>query len=489
MTDGVDPAVTINFQLNEPVFIQTTHRELGCSLKEFQQAMRVVICCRFGYALRTLQRDAALLRKFACGELTDNIQYDDAQILLDLLMLLPGYNTNRSQKIRDLEALSPDYGTKQKQQRTLASCKTYILFDHYLTQWWEHATSEDRIRFFPVYFWWKVTAILPLRPTECVLTPRDCIRKDRNRYYLTVRRTQLKGTKQAETYYLDQDYRKAEYPVPEELGTIIEQYILKTQAVYESSIDTLFCKATQFSSLGIKINQNGYYSYSNLRQCLNHFYDDVLVGQFGLTISDTYDPQSSQHTIGHVNLGDTRHIAMVSLMVSGGSPSACCALADHEGIDISSNYYTNIESFLDVVSRERYRIYKAENEQSSDNPTTEKLLSIDKSLPINGGYCQSNLAKHGDFSHCACAVTTEGGFGDCYVCLHFVPLGTTLPAYESSVSKEMHATYILLKQAVETIRQVNGCSESLSDYLDRFQARALQYMRMSTLAKLIKETE
>ena len=48
-----------------------------------------------------------------------------------------------------------------------------------------------------------------------------------------------------------------------------------------------------------------------------------------------------------INLGDTRHLAMINLMLSGGSPVICRELAGHEDIDISSNYYSNLSTIVE----------------------------------------------------------------------------------------------------------------------------------------------
>ena len=406
-----------------------------------------------------------------------------------MLLLLPGSSLTRKKEIRKLESIQPDNSSKESKQRSLANYQSYIRFDFFLNRWWDNATAEDRVRYFPVYFWWKVTAVLPLRPRECALTPRNCIRKEGNRWFLTVRRTTLKGTRQAEDYNLEEDYKKMEYRIPEELGVIIEQYITATEPVYQPSIDTLFCKSSQFSLLDIKKNNDGYYGYPNLLQCLTHFYNDVLIGQFGLTVVEGCDSLSSPEEIERIHLGDTRHIAMVSLMLSGGSPSVCRALADHDGIDISSNYYTNVESFLKATSREGYRPNKRTSPSDKNGTANKALRTIDRTMKINGGYCQSKLAQSGNFCDCACAVSTEGGFGDCYVCYHFIPVGTSLPEYTETSSKEMRATCVLLKQSIESIRQGNGSTETLSEVLDQLHAQALKYWHLSALTRLIKETE
>ena len=144
---------------------------------------------------------------------------------------------------------------------------------------------------------------------------------------------------------------------------------------------------------------------------------------------------------------------------------------------------------MNVVSREGYRPDKR-GDSSGKNATTKKeLRTIDRTMKIKGGYCQSKLAQNGNFCDCACAVTAEGGFGDCRVCEHFIPVGTSLAEYTEYASREMRATCVLLKQSIESIRKGNGSADSLSEVLDRLHAQALKYCHLSALSKLIKETE
>ena len=73
------------------------------------------------------------------------------------------------------------------------------------------------------------------------------------------------------------------------------------------------------------------YSYDCLKTTKDDFYKNVLAGK----------------EIPVVNLGDTRHIAMMNLIISGGSPRMCMELAGHANIGISSHYYTNMAELVE----------------------------------------------------------------------------------------------------------------------------------------------
>lgn len=479
-TDEVRPTISIRFQIDESQYEQATAPLLSCSCKQYQQAMRVAIISRFGYSLHTLQDDANVLCTFA-NTRTLPKEAAGANLLIDLLELLPGNTPWRQATLQELQDLVKTRRSVDSRQRTLATYQSYFRFDHLLNQFWKCATPEEKIAYFPVYFWWKVTSILPLRATECTLTPRNCIRKDDlGRYYLTIRRTKVKGRSQAVEYSIEKDFKKQEWRISEQIATEIANYIEATNEVYDSDIDVLFCKISQFDSLKILHQNDRHYGYDNLAQCLRHFYDKVLRRKFNCTIA--YGSPLLNNEITRICLGDTRHIAMISLMLSGGSPSICRELASHCDIDISAGYFGNLETFLDLLSYETFRPEKDTIPRIWEN----NMLSISRALPVDGGYCQSLLAAQGDYSDCGAAISAEGEFGVCKVCRYYLPQKSGVELKQAA-SESLQQTVTLLRQTINQLQQGYNVEETLSCVLDRLRADASRYCNASAIERLLKE--
>lgn len=479
ITNEVNKGITISFALDELHFIRETAKKLNCTLRDYRQAMRIVTTSRFGFSLEMLQNNAATMRNFA-DRLELPKDYSQAQLLADLLTLLPGESGYRKLVMQDIDDFSP-LQSQRKEQRKLACYRSYLRFADLLDRFWKNATNVQRVSFFPVWFWYKITGVLPLRPTECVLTPRRCIRQEGNRYYLTVRRTRLKGQRQASRYSLDGDYELKEYPIPSKLATPILDYIDRTQDSYESDIDVLFCKTAQFDYLTPTKGNDKHYTYANLRQCLSWFYREIVAGQFGFDIVENQD-NLMDHEIEMVHLGDTRHIAMISLAISGGSPVICKELAGHDSINISAHYYSNLVSFLDVLGYERYREQKV-------TVSTAYGPAVSKQYPIADGYCQSQQVWGGDYSPCSDAVNSDGMPGCCSACKWYLPKKVRLSAAKASVSLELQQTCTLLRQAVDQLRQGIGNADTLSCVLDRLAAQSRQYMNLSSVERMAAESE
>lgn len=466
---------TICFELDD-ITAYRCGQELGCSAKQYQQAMRVVVTARFGYSLCTLCNNVAAMVQFAhTRQVPDD--YAQALLLYDFLTLLPGNSNRRQDIMRELETRTCMPHRHCRQQRNLACYKSYFRFDLILKDYWKTAPESDKLVFFPVWYWWTVTSILPLRPTETVLTPRHCLSVSGKTYRLTVRRTRLKGTVQAAKYNINDDYELYSFPVPDHIAKEIESYIQATEHCYNSDIDILFCH----------LSENGYhYTYRNLAQCLWKFYRDVILGKYHMTVPDCECEDLQDDEIMRICLGDTRHIAMISLMLSGGSPSVCRELANHASIVTSAHYFSNISQFLDVLSLHVFRY---------SGPQVFSLqgeLILDQKTPVEGGYCFSPKFRNGEYSDCGMVVSANGEFGDCRACQYFLPgsksFNMKMPMDEAR--QHLKEKTMLLRYALESIRNGTGNADTLGIVLDQLRAAEEDYLRKSALSHhLRKENE
>lgn len=491
ISNEVIKGTALNYRIDEVHFARITAQKLNCTLMQYQQAMRIVVTSRLGFSIPALQNDMIIMRNFA-DSLTVPTDYASAQLLADLLYLLPGESMYRMAVMNQIDDVSPLL-PQNKHQRKLAHYQSYLRLSDILQRFWASATENERIFYFPVWFWYNITGVLPLRPTECVLTPRNCIREMHGKYYITVRRTKLKGKRQSSKYSIASDYDLKEYPITDHLAKTIQFYLSATQNVYESDIDVLFCKSSQFESLATCCENDHHYTYSNLQQCLSYFYRDVIAVKYGYNIVSGHD-NLLDYEIEKINLGDTRHIAMISLAISGSSPTICKELAGHDSIVVSAHYYTNLTEFLDVLGYERYREIKS-------TMTKAYSASISTCYPVETGYCQCEQVWSGDYSPCVSAVNMDGIPGSCTICRWYMPSGSSLSIQlpttcnsqadagtpKQQVSIELQQTCTLLRQAIDQLRQGLGNPDTVACILDRLAAQARQYVYASSAEYLMTE--
>lgn len=184
------------------------------------------------------------------------------------------------------------------------------------------------------------------------------------------------------------------------------------------------------------------------------------------------------HRIGQpglsIRLGDTRHLAMISLILSGGSPEVCRELAGHEDIDISSNYYANISTLIEsaVYDRSRY----SGNAVMFEGIAAAPAVRPDDVMETNGGWCDYPPAWEGDVSECMKSYRGRGRLGECLDCTHFHAGNAGLRLkirehYKNNVSDDA----AFLVRAVDAVRRSRGQEETIDAAIARLQASGRAY--------------
>lgn len=475
--DGVHSPQRIRFDFDEVAFQRVCHQKLGVTLDEYRTAMRValmaamgrVVALTLGTLCREMRRLAVELDTFF-----DHLNPEHAEYYVNFLELLPGNTAWKTTLIKRLETEVVRAGNaRAKKARELSYAESYFLFDNYLNKFWSGASSDEKLLYFPVFFWWKVTSILPLRPTECVVTPRKCLRiGDDGKNYLTVRRTLQKRVYKAISYDLEKDYVKKEYPISKEIADVIAWYISETEKEYVSAEDVLFSKRTQVRLSGAKSYRDQFY-YGNLKSCLDRFYQEILVAKYGLRVRNeaVKTMRLEKGEIDQLQLGDTRHLAMISIMASGHSRSICRELAGHLDPDISFNYYGNLKTFLHLLSFEKARVETGDFERSS-------LLAVPASICVEDGLCTSKKTVAGDFTHCCQAVDQYGRPGTCRMCKYFVvPAGDRLEHYAKAAEDDLDQTFLLFRHTLRNVQSGLDVPETTESMILRMRACAENYYR------------
>lgn len=389
--------------------------------------------------------------------------------IIGLLQIIPGSSEKRDYVIEELEEKLEQrrWQYKKGNQRCLADFSTYLKFDEILSQFWQCAGHKQKLFYFPLYLWWNLTAILPLRPTEFLLTPRDCLEiADNGDNVFTVRRTKIKGGIEKVTYRISGDYECKKYVIHEKLAGEIRSYIKSTAKMRQTELGTLLLREPHCNHLKNLVKLTGkYYSYDNLNICLQKFYDEVI----GAKRTD----------IKRINLGDTRHIAMANLIISGGSPVICRELAGHSDIDISSHYYSNISNLVECVTLERYRKSRGESAKIDGTPKYAVILP-DVKHRVSDGWCDVLSVKDGDVSECLKVSDKDGYIGNCDCCIHYWPdqQGLRLAFLDVQTGKqEINADSQYLMRMIESVRKGLGHTEDIGAALLRLQRSSDHYSK------------
>jgi hypothetical protein len=381
--------------------------------------------------------------------------------IIEFLKLLPGGEA-KDQVIEDMEEslLFSRRKHSEGRRRILSDFENYFKFNDVLEDYWPQADNNEKLFYFPVYFWWTLTAILPLRPTEFLLTPRQCIERKNGENILTIRRTTLKGGQRKICYNINGDYKLMKYVIPDKMAASVNWYLNATEGMSASSLNTLFAQLPHYSYFNRSAPlRSVYYTYQNLSYCLKKFQEDVI---------------KIESDDNRINLGDTRHLAMISLIASGGSPVICKELAGHEDVNISSHYYSNISRFVECATHEMYKKQKA----GHADILNRKLTCTGKTTTVNGGRCDSPEYIAGSISDCIRSMGLGGELGQCGSCSHFIDGQSGHYLLFSNVSErknQVDEDSKYLMRTLEMVRKGKGCEEDIQSALLKLQHSSSRY--------------
>ena len=365
-------------------------------------------------------------------------------------------------------------------RRSLSDFQSMMLFDRIIEDFWKrinnNSNKELKEFYFPLYLWWKITNIIPLRLTEFCVTPYDCIEESSNgKFYIYLRRTALKGNKKGQrryvSYKLDEDYKIYKYVITKEIADLIKEYQEITKG-NRTDYNRLICYITYIKRAqpyGDKIDSNSplldrNFSRESLQHLRDRFLTRIVQDEYNYEILES-DKFIEERTVGiednetvivefkplkdsqisAFRLGDIRHYAMINLVLSDVSPILIRELVDHEDINTSFHYFGNTSELVKCMSYIKYKeICKKEYDRvgkNKDNITIERILNqleYSESIEIDNGRCISKYFISGQLNDC---IPNDG---ECENCDFFIQEKTIdketqklkLKIIESRIDKE-----------------------------------------------------
>jgi hypothetical protein len=234
-----------------------------------------------------------------------------------------------------------------------------------LDTYWEHCSEDEKEEFYPIKLWWEITTTIPIRVSEFILTPYDCLSEEDGFYYLSVRRTKLKGNGVNVKHKVEEDYTLQKIRISEGLYRLIEKYRdlvddydFVPNFFYEGYQHTgrrkyLLSQRAYFKHLRFKgaTGASGileFFSVSNLNYLLKQFYTRVIVGIFNyeLVSKGDQDRDLLPYQLEYVNLMDTRHFAFINMVLNDLEPMIIKEISGHSSIKSSYHYYSHVDKFV-----------------------------------------------------------------------------------------------------------------------------------------------
>lgn len=448
---------TLIFSVDETAYVEHAEKWTDCTFECYKDSIKAYIALNLGtYARATLMIITRLFRDVAEMDYEDVMELDEdgKAHVLNLLKLLPEGGVTRDSVINDLEEFS--YQKNYSATRTLSDFKYYLRFDKAIRDFWENCSMQDKVFYFPIYMWWDVTSILPLRVTEFLLTPHDCLAEEGGKYFLTIRRTKLKKGRRKLAYRVETDYELFRYEIPEHLYKEVSWYQnlkVENTGYARAGLGTLFL-------ISDDVRCADYLNYGHARERLRSLCKEIM--------GDADYP---------VHLGDTRHLAMINLILSGGSPVICKELAGHENIEASAHYYGNLSGIVESIVYEKYHGWGNGAELlGSQNYWVDLPKDC---IRVQDGWCDSCCMAAGSIDDCLKDFNGTHALGECTNCRHFYPENPGLVLRLSSERKkavDRDGEYLM--QMIELVRKGMGYQEDIASAILKLHADAGSYAEL-----------
>lgn len=247
-----------------------------------------------------------------------------------------------------LYSLKPTY--QGGNARILPPSKDILIFSKILEHYFSKDLTENQyFKWFPVWLWWNLTTLIPIRPSEFCNIERNCISIKNGNFYIKLPRYKQKLNKR-KIQILDT------ISIPEKLYRKIEHYQKCTERFGET--DTLISYRSIPSYFNGILHDNNRHVYKRLnpnkftlksfKLLLKSFYENIVFGEYKIALKENDSSIEGLSITRKIKPGDTRHLAFINLYRQGYHAVEIARLGGHVSIYSQSHYYNHIEAFVDL---------------------------------------------------------------------------------------------------------------------------------------------
>lgn len=280
--------------------------------------------------------------------------------------------------------------------RTLPSSHDVLKFSLVVEKYFTNdLTVESYIKYFPVYLWWNLTNIIPLRINELCNVKSDCLSLTTEGYFIEIPRSKN----------ANREYRFDHILIPEKLAKEILSYKEKTEKYGLSN--TLFSYLAnkydhdQGKYKTLRAKELNEFNYKMFVTLLNDFYEKIIVEKFSFKILEDESVVPLGKNKNFINRkirpNDTRHFAFLNLMLQGYHPSEIARLGGHRTIHAQYSYHKHLEYWIDsdlmhLLLYQKGQLADLYNSYSQDLLFKKSIILShnDKDevrIPLRIGYC------------------------------------------------------------------------------------------------------
>ena len=281
-----------------------------------------------------------------------------------------------------------NYNTKISNVRKLPNYNDILLFDFALDEYFNTCTSdEEKLQYYPIFLWWRVTRIIPMRPVEFYSLRRECTTKDTGgRYWMVLPRKKKSANQPGKLEITDT------VQVNEEVYEFIEDYKRLTLAFSTESSYLISYKAyRKFVKMKTLEKSRDKMGASQFITLIDRFYDDNVTPKYG--------------ELERIRPGDTRHFAFCNMMLQGFNMLSIARLGGHSQLETQLHYHKHLDHFAQsfvhhaaqMLRMKRKNLWKSNWDAATHTVIAKSRLyqasDFQEKYRVEHGYCTDHPSR------------------------------------------------------------------------------------------------
>lgn len=445
----------ISFSFDKTAYMNAVGKAFMIPYKTMQEMIKCYACyCTGEFIFDTIAREIVNnIKRFLCNSPKETLSLTRAEKekIEDFLALI---NTP-VELIDDMTSNIKIIKSESTRVRKLSPLINYLVIENEINEmYFTGVTDEEFTKYFPIYFWVNITFILPLRATEMLVTPFDCIDLTDDMVTLRVRRSKLKGGKNRVYYDVEKDYDLCTY----NLGNIINRQVFNNIEKYKNLTKNhkrrfLFDYGEAFT--------NHMISLAGFNNLLRVFIDERIIDNPKYEYSKKV---SGVDEFEYVTAGDSRPIAMANLYFQDAGADICRQLANHMNVSTSEGYFTNVSETLYYSSIMQMQ-KKINRDFLNEN-------YVNNSLVVKDRYnCSSprRLKDENSIEDC------KGHYQSCFGCKYYHPDDAEIHEHMRKREQEYRNSVKKMQSVLKSVGKLKGRDVDMDELFLKIHTASTRY--------------
>ena len=363
-----------------------------------------------------------------------------------------------------------------RKARDLPDYKSVLIFDTKLNSNFFMFSDEEKLEYYILYLWWKITMIIPLRPNDFLKLKYDCCWKDScGKFWIKVPRSKVNDKNANIKLVYTLECTESVFKMIEDYKGFISKYV--EIAEYLFPFELRYITFSNLSKGNSKISRIDKKKQNNndANLLIRKFEEKYLAKEI----------ENGQYS--HITMGDTRHYAFCNMILQGLNPLVIAQIGGHTRIDSQLHYYQQIETCTNAYIKElafRYRVKNHKiidslNDYNNYEYKSRNLLMLyseeekNSFLEIEKGYCikYKNIESDIKFDECR---------EECYECEYHIINFDKYPEMRELLKKKSNEYQEILNKQLALIKDI---SKNLKIDYDQKQVEPLKNSSLACIGK------